>query len=148
MRVVTVFAAAAVAALVFGVSAVVAQQNPIEARKALMKANNNNARVMVGMLRGTVPYDAAKATAAFDQWADTAKKLGALFPDNSKDGDTEAMPAVWTERAKFEAEIAKFGKDVADNRAKGTTNLDGLKAAMAVIGKDCGSCHETFRKPM
>jgi cytochrome c556 len=142
-----IVSALAVAALVaFGATAVLAQQNPIEARKALMKANNDNARIVVGMIRGTDPYDAAKVGAAFDQWADTAKKFGALFPENSKTGETRAMPAVWTQRAKFDTLIARFGKDVADTRAK-ATNLDGLKTAMAVIGKDCGDCHETFRRP-
>ena len=144
-KIVSVLAIAAACAL--GATAVLAQQNPLDARKALMKANNTHAGNMVRMVRGTDPYDAAKATAAFDQWADTAAKFGALFPDNSKDGETRATAAVWTERAKFNAEIAKFAKDVADTRAKGTANLDGLKEAMAVIGRDCGSCHETFRKP-
>lgn len=142
-----VFAVALVAAVALGATAVIAQQDPLAARKALMKLNNDHARVTVGMVRGTTPYDAAKVKEAFDQWADTAKKFGGLFPDNSKDGETRAMPAVWSERAKFDAEIAKFAKDVADNSAKATANLDGLKAAMAVIGKDCANCHETFRKP-
>lgn len=144
-KIVTVLAVAAAVAL--GATAVVAQQNPLEARKALMKANGQHAGVATRMVRGTDPYDAAKVTAAFDQWADTAKKLGGLFPDNSKEGETRALPAVWTERAKFNAEVAKFAKDVDAGRAKATANLDGLKEAMGPIGRDCGSCHEAFRKP-
>jgi cytochrome c556 len=139
--------AAAAAVAVLCASGVVAQQDPIAARKALMKANNDNAKIAVAIMRGNEPFDAAKVNAAFDQWADTAKKFGALFPDSSKTGDTRALPAVWTERAKFDAEIAKFAKDIADTRAKAASGVDGLKAAMAVIGKDCGSCHETFRRP-
>lgn len=145
MKFATAFAVVAIVSL--GATAVVAQQDPIAARKALMKANGQHAGVATRMVRGTDPYDAAKVTAAFDQWADTAAKFGALFPDNSKEGDTRALPAIWTERAKFNAEVAKFTKDIADNRAKGTANLDGLKEALAAIGRDCGSCHETFRKP-
>lgn len=135
------------ATLALGVTAVLAQQNPIDARKAMMKANGREAGVVTRMVRGTDPYDAAKVTAAFAVFADTAAKYASLFPDNSKEGDTRATPAVWTEKAKFEAELAKFGKDVADGKAKATANLDGLKEAMGPIGRDCGSCHETFRKP-
>ena len=102
MKFLTACAVAALAATL-GATAVVAQQDPIAARKALMKANGQNAGLMVKMVKGEVPYDTAKVTAAFDQWTDTAKKLPGLFPDNSKDGDTRALPAVWTERAKFDA---------------------------------------------
>ena len=75
----------AVAMIAVGVTAVVAQSDPIAARKALMKANNDNARNLVRITRGEEPYDAAKVNAAFAQWAETAQKFGALFPDNSKD---------------------------------------------------------------
>ncbi|MFN3656947.1 MAG: c-type cytochrome [Pseudolabrys sp.] len=148
MRFLAVAAAtAAIAVAALGTTVAWSQQNPIEARQGLMKLNGRHAGVVARMTRGDDPFDAAKVNAAFDQWADTAAKFPALFPDNSKTGDTRALPAVWTERAKFDAAIAKFGKDVADNRAKAAANLDGLKAAMAAVGRNCGSCHETFRKP-
>jgi cytochrome c556 len=74
------------AMILAGVAAVVAQSDPIAARKALMKGNNDNARILVRMTRGEEPHDAAKVNAAFAQWAETAQKLPALFPDNSKTG--------------------------------------------------------------
>ena len=147
MKLKLAIAAAALAVAACGATAVLAQQNPIEQRQALMKLNGRHAGVMTRMIRGTDPFDAAKVNAGFDQWADTAAKFGALFPDDSKTGDTRALPAVWTERAKFDAAIAKFAKDVADNRAKALTGVDGLKTAVAAVGENCGGCHETFRKP-
>ena len=137
---------AVIAAVGVTATAVVAQQNPIEQRKALMKKNNDHAKTMVTMIKGEAPYDVAKVNAAFDQWADTAKQLGSLFPPDSKEGDTRATGAVWSQRDKFEAEIANFAKDVANQQQKATNNLDDLKAAMSVVGKDCGNCHETFRE--
>jgi cytochrome c556 len=145
MRFATALAAVAVVAL--GVTVAVAQQDPIEARKPLMKANGRHAGIVTKMTKGEEAFDAAKVNAAFDQWAETAQKFPALFPDSSKTGETRALPAIWTDRAKFEAAVAKFAKDVADNRAKAAKDLDGLKAAMAVVGKNCGDCHETFRRP-
>jgi len=49
--------------------------------------------------------------------------------------------------AEFDKMLAKFGSDVAEQKSKATANLDGLKQAMAVVGKDCGDCHKEFRKP-
>jgi cytochrome c556 len=54
----------AVAMIAVGVTAVVAQSDPLAARKALMKANNDNARNLVRITRGEEPYDAAKVNAA------------------------------------------------------------------------------------
>ena len=79
----TAGAALAAVVLVFGAGAVTAQSDPIATRMALMKGN---ARIVVPMMRGQAPFDAAKVDAAFAQWADTAQKLPGLFPDNSKTG--------------------------------------------------------------
>jgi cytochrome c556 len=139
-------ALAAVAVVAFGATAVLAQQDPIAARKPLMKANGQNAAAVGKMIKGETPFDAATAQAAFAQWAETADKMKALFPENSQIGETRALPAIWTDRAKFEAAVAKFAKDVADNSSK-ATSLDGLKAAISVVGNNCRDCHEAFRKP-
>jgi cytochrome c556 len=123
-----------------------AQQNPIEARQKLMKANGREATLVAKMAKGELPYDAKKVSAAFDQWEKTAKEFGKLFPENSKTGgDTRALPKIWTDRAEFDKHLAAFGKDVTAQKAKATSGLDGLKQAMAVVGKDCKGCHDEFR---
>jgi cytochrome c556 len=127
-------------------SAVMAQSDPIAARKALMKENNNNARAMVQTMRGQKPFDAAAVEAAFAQWADTAQKLPGLFPDNSKTGgETHASPKIWQNKKDFDEKSAEFGKAVADTREKAKASLDGLKAAIPVIGKACDNCHQDYR---
>ena len=128
--------------------AVIGQTDPIAARKALMKENNNNARAVVQMMREQKPFDAAAVEAAFKQWADTAQKLPGLFPDDSKTGgETRATPKVWQNKKDFDEKSADFGKAVADNHAKAMASLDGLKAAIPVIGKTCDNCHEDYRVP-
>lgn len=140
--------AVATLAVAFAATATLAQQDPIAARKALMKANNDNAKAMVQTIRGQKPYDVAAVEAAFAQWAETAHKFPGLFPENSKTGDdTRAMPKIWQNKKDFDEKAAAFGKAVADNRDKAMASLDGLKAAIPVIGKTCDNCHEDYRLP-
>jgi cytochrome c556 len=136
--------AAALAA--FSVTAVVAQSDPIAARKALMKGNNDNANVLIKIARGEEPFDAAKVNAAFAQWAETAQKLPNLFPDSSKTGkQTRATPKIWETRSDFESKVAQFAKVVADNRDR-ANNLAELKVALGAVGKACDGCHEHYRQ--
>jgi cytochrome c556 len=140
----TLFAAAALIAI--GTGAVIAQSDPIAARKALMKHNNDGAKVVVAMMRGSAPFDASKVDPVFSQWAETAQKLPGLFPDNSKTGEeTRASPKIWENKADFDAKAAAFGKAVADNRAKAKQSLDGLKAAVGAVGDACDDCHKDYR---
>lgn len=136
----------AVIAVALGAGAVIAQQDPVTTRENLMKENNKNAIAAVKMIRGQAPFDAAAVDAAFAQWADTAQKLPGLFPENSKTGgDNRASPKIWLNKKDFDEKAAAFGKVVADNRDKAKASLDGLKAAIPVVGKGCDNCHEDYR---
>jgi cytochrome c556 len=136
----------AVIAVALGASAVIAQQDPVTTRENLMKENNKNAIAAVKMIRGQAPFDAAAVDAAFAQWADTAQKLPGLFPENSKTGgDNRASPKIWLNKKDFDEKAAAFGKAVADNRDKAKASLDGLKAAIPMVGKGCDNCHEDYR---
>lgn len=130
--------------IAIGIAGVAAQVDAIKTRQALMKGNDAGGRLLSQMARGRVPFDAAKADAAFAQFADTAGKVPGLFPDNSKTGDTKASPKVWQNKADFDAKAAEFAKVVAENRPKVKT-LDGVKAALPVVGKACDNCHDQYR---
>jgi cytochrome c556 len=139
-------AALAAVLVVLGTGAVIAQSDPIAARMALMKGNNDNATLVVKMMRGQAPFDAAKVDAAFAQWADTAQKLPGLFPDNSKTGQkTRAAPKIWMTKADFDAKAAEFGKVVAENRDKAKSSIDGLRAGIPGIANACDNCHKDYR---
>jgi cytochrome c556 len=144
MKVHTLIAATVLVAL--GAGAVIAQSDPISARKALMKENDDGARVVVAMMRGTAPFDASKVDPVFSQWSETAQKLPGLFPPDSKTGEkTRASPKIWENKADFDAKAAAFGKAVADNRDKAKQSLDGLKAAIGAVGQACDDCHKDYR---
>ena len=135
-----------IAAIALGVSIAIAQQDPIAARKALMKANGDQAKIGVAMMKGEAPFDIDKVHKIFAAWEDAAAKMPSLFPANSKTGgDTAADPKIWTSMDDVKARFAKLGADAKDAAAK-VTDLDSFKAAFGSIGKnDCGGCHEHYR---
>ena len=134
----------AVAALAMGVSTVVAQQDAISARKALMKATGGQTGAGAKMVKGEEPFDLAKAKAIFATYQDTATKSPALFTPTSKDGDTAALPKIWENKADFDAKFAKFGADAKAAEAK-VTDLDSFKTAFGDVTKNCGGCHTDCR---
>jgi cytochrome c556 len=139
----TVFAVAAVALCV---GAAVAQQDPIAARRALMKANGDQAKIGASMIKGETPFDLDKARKVFAAFEEAAAKVPSLLPDNSKTGgDTAAKPEIWENMDDVKARFAKFAADAKDAMAN-VKDLDGFKAAFGAIGKnDCGGCHEKYR---
>jgi len=135
----------AVAAIAIGITAVAAQSDPIAARKEMMKGIGGQTKTGGGMAKGEVPYDQAKAQGILESYIDAAGKGPGLFPENSKTGgDTAALPAVWTNKADFDAKFAKFG---ADAKAAQTSvkDADSFKAAFPGLTKNCGGCHEMYR---
>jgi cytochrome c556 len=95
-------AIAVVAVTAIGASAVLAQQDPIAARKALMKANGQSAGALAKMVKGEAPFDADAAKKSFATFEDAAAKMPNLFPDNSKTGgETAAAPKIWEDTADF-----------------------------------------------
>ncbi len=98
-----------------------------------------------GMAKGDMPYDQAKAQAIFASYVDAAAKGPSLFPETSKTGgDTAALPAVWDNKADFDARFAKFGAD-AKAAQSSVKDLDSFKGAFGGMTKNCGGCHETYR---
>jgi cytochrome c556 len=135
------------AILFLGVTAATAQscQDTIDKRQTLMKRSAEMAKAGSAMIKGDTPFDLAKAQEIFAAFAEDAGAMPTLFPDCSKTGDhTTAAPAIWDKSDDFKAAIAKFTADVKAAQA-GTKDLDSLKTNFQAIGKDCGSCHQTFR---
>ncbi|MGZ3281419.1 MAG: c-type cytochrome [Xanthobacteraceae bacterium] len=135
-----------VAVLALGTTALVAQPDPIAARKALMKANGDQNRIATEMLEGKRPFNLDEAKKVFVVFVEAGEKAPALFPDNSKTGgDTAALPPIWENKADFNARLAKFASD---SKAAGeaTKDLETFKVQMTEVRKNCGGCHQTYRK--
>ena len=117
--------------------------DPIKQRRDLMKANGDATKPILGMLKGA-PFDLAAVKAALKTYADAAAKAPDLFPDSSKTGDTNALPAIWDNKADFSARFVKLADDV---KAASTAIVDeaSFKATMPGVLKNCGGCHEQYR---
>jgi cytochrome c556 len=137
--------ALAVVAIAVGVTAVVAQSDPIATRKQLMKEMGAQTKTGAGMAKGEAPYDQAKAQQILANYVDSATKAPALFPDNSKTGgDTAALPAIWENMGDVKGKFDKFGAE-AKAAQSSVKDLDSFKSAFGGLTKNCGGCHETYR---
>ena len=135
-----------IAVLAFGATTLVAQTDPIAARRALMKTNGDENKIATEMLEAKRPFDLAAAKKVFASFADAGQKAPALFPDTSKTGgDTAALPAIWENKADFDAKLAKFASE-SKAAVDATKDLDSFKVQVTEVRKNCGGCHQTYRK--
>ena len=70
-----------------------------------------------------------------------------LFPPGSDQGDTKALPAVWSDRKGFDDashNLVTQATALADTAAAGKSP-DEVKTAFGNMGKACGGCHNTYR---
>jgi cytochrome c556 len=136
----------AVAVLAFGATALVAQSDPIAARRALMKANGDQSKIATDMLEAKRPFNLDEAKKVFATFAEAGEKAPPLFPDTSKTGgDTAALPAIWENKADFEAKLAKFARE-SKAAADATKDFDSFKVQVTEVRKNCGGCHQPYRK--
>ncbi|OHV85743.1 cytochrome c [Ensifer sp. LCM 4579] len=139
------FALAAVIAGL-GVTAVTAADEPQEVRQQLMKKVGQAAGALSGIAKGEKPYDAEVVKASLTTISETVKVFPNHFPPGSETGmETEASPKIWENMEDFKAKAAKLGGDAEMFLAELPSDPAGVGAALGVLGKDCGSCHETYR---
>src|ERR1700757_947414 len=127
-------------ALACGVTAVMGAPDPIAERRVLMKHDGEAAKKLFHMSKGKAPFDLATVKESLKTLDDGATKSAALFPDNSKTGGgTAALPAIWQNKADFDARFAQFAKDV-EAAAAGITDEATFKQFAPAVFKNCGSC--------
>ncbi|HUD27670.1 MAG TPA: cytochrome c [Novosphingobium sp.] len=90
-----------------------------------------------------------QAVAAAKTLAATGRAQAALFPNGSGASSgvkTDALPAVWSNRAAFDGQMKAFIAQ-ADKMvvAANSGNLDAVTAQFKAVGGTCASCHKQFR---
>ena len=147
MRMKAGLSAAVLVAVMFGASAVVAeQQDPIAERQALMKDVGKHTKLGAAMAKGEKPFDLATAREIFATYEKSAAKMPELFPKGSTKGHkTTAAPKIWEKMDDFKARFTKFG-DAAKKAQASVTDLDSFRAAFGPLTKNnCGGCHKEYR---
>ena len=138
---------AVLAALAVGATAVLAQNAAgIAARKEAMKGFGGAFKEPSAMAKGDAPFDLPKVQASLKSIQDIAAKGKGLFGDDTKIGETDALPAAFENKADL---FARFDKMGAAAKAAADTIKDEatLKAEWPKVGGNCGGCHKEYRKP-
>ena len=122
----------------------------VKQRQAAMTLQGKYAGPLGAMAAGKAPYNAdtvafnsamldALSRMPWDGFAESTKDL--------KDVKTAALPAIWSEPAKFKA-----AQDNLQNAVQALVKVSRggdettVKAAIGTVGKACGACHQDFRQ--
>ena len=140
------FAALAIAASAGVALAAATGADAIKERRDLMKADGAATKPVVAMLQGKAPFDLATVQKALKTYQNAASKESALFPPDSKTGDTNALPVIWEDdnMADLQARFKKFGEDATAALAS-IKDEASFKATMPGVLKNCGGCHEKYQ---
>ena len=133
---------------VLGITVAYAQNTGIiKERKEHYKAMGNATKEPTAMFKGEAPFDLAKVQASLKVLGEKPPLLPKLFPDDSKTGgETEALPAIWDDKADFEARFKKLAEAIRTAETKITDEAT-FKTEWPVLGGNCSGCHKKYRKP-
>ena len=130
--------------------AVLAQAKPetlVKQRQAAMTLQGKYFGPMGGMAQGKVPYnaDTIKRNTAYLEALASMPWDG--FQANTKDTPSKALPAAFTNAAKFKEAQDRFTGEVGKLAVavKGGDEA-AIKGQIGAVGKSCGGCHESFRE--
>jgi cytochrome c556 len=138
---------AVLAGLAIGATAVFAQNaGVITERKATMKQFGGAAKGPGGMMKGEAPFDLGVVQASLKTIETAAAKAKTVFPDDSKEGETDALPASFEKKADLFARFDKMGGDAkaAHDAIKDEATF---KSEWPKVVSNCGGCHKEYRKP-
>ncbi len=138
---------AVVSVVALGATAVWAQNAAgVAARKDAMKAFGGAAKGPGAMNKGEAPFDLAKVKESLKTIQDVSAKAKGLFGDDTKTGETDALPAAFENKADL---FAKFDKTAADAKTADGAIKDeaSFKAEWPKVVSNCGGCHKAYRKP-
>jgi cytochrome c556 len=143
--------ALAVAAVAGGIAIAEAQTSAagaIAARQEAMKAQGGAMRALTPIIRGEQPWNQQTAIQAATTLNTSAKAIPNVFPQGSgpEAGKTDALPAIWQNRADFESKAKALETESAKLLQLAQAGDEaGFKAQFPAVGRTCGGCHENYR---
>ena len=118
----------------------------IKQRQELMKSNGAAAKTLAQMMKGEKPYDQKAVHQAAVTINNNSKHIATLFPPGSGPEagvKTGALPAIWKNKADFDAKAKKLEEESA--KLVAANDEAAVKAQFGNVGKACGSCHQDYR---
>lgn len=120
-----------------------AQADAISDRQAAMKGMSDAAKPSVAILKGAA-FDLKAVQTTLRTLSANAKKSASLYPANSAQGKTAALPAIWKNKADFEGKLKKLAAD-ADAALTKISDAGSFKAEFPKVMGNCGGCHKVYR---
>jgi cytochrome c556 len=127
-----------------------AQENPIETRQLLMRANGGASAIAGNVLRGDIEFNPVIGRSAILTMRAVSESFGDYFPEGSDDPErSRAAPAIWQDREGFMAALADFQEATAAAVEAvgddGPADQDAFAAAVQPVLGTCRSRHESYR---
>lgn len=120
--------------------------DPRHERHELMEDVRDAAKPVGQMLRGELEFDADVVMASLETWHAASLVFGDLFPEGTDTGmKTRAAPAIWEDRAGFEATLVRWREAIESAQAAAPTTLEEGRPVLGPVFKTCKGCHDTYR---
>ncbi|MCF8480223.1 MAG: cytochrome c [Rhodospirillum sp.] len=152
MRILTLPSIAALALVggiaLLGTSGAMAQagaEGVVKERIESMKAMKTAMKIAGPMVNGVMTYDADEVKKAAEAIAaGTGEALTKMFPEGSTDGESDALPEIWSEWSRFEG-LAKDTETKAKVLAAFSGEQSKAAAAFDALEPSCKACHRAFK---
>ena len=117
-------------------------------RQAVFSLIGSNMGPLGAMAKGKMPIEAK----GVEKYATRIEQLSIMLPDYTKHDtsafnvNTEALPKIWQEPAKFAEKIEALQK--AASHLRSVANSDDksvIKKAIGGVGRSCKGCHDSFK---
>lgn len=122
----------------------------VKQRMDAMSAMSKTMKSIAGMIKGQSPFEPELIPPGTDGLIRHALEIPTLFPDSehSRDGATEALPAVWQRWSRFVALSRRLEQEARDLKAAAqSSDRTAITRQFTAIAKVCRDCHSDFRRP-
>ncbi|MGE4111344.1 MAG: cytochrome c [Burkholderiales bacterium] len=119
----------------------------VKQRQAAMTLIGKYFGPLGGMAQGKVPYNADTVKRNAGYLAALSKMPWDGFNASTQDVKSRALPAVYSDSAKFKDAASNFEAAVAKlASAAGSGDDEAIKGQIKAVSKTCGGCHNDFRQ--
>jgi len=144
----SLLSAAVLGMVISGIAA--AQVKPeilVKQRQSAMTLQGKYFGPMAGMAQGKIPYSAEVVTRNAGYLEVLSKMPWDGFNPSTKDVKSAALPAVYSDAAKFKEAQDRFQSEASKLASMVKGGDEGaIKQQILAVGKACGGCHENFRE--